>query len=940
MIILVLGVGFFLAYQLTNLGPAGKVSVGLLVAAVMLGGGIRLERNERYRIPARALIGGGWALLYFVAFAMYYVPAAKVLQSQAVDLLLMMAVATAMVWHTLRYDSQVVTGLAFLLGFTTITIHHSAVLSLAAGAILAAGLIAVVLWKRWYELEVLGILAAYLNHLYWLMPIVSQLTPANRHFPEFPMSTTLLALYWAGFRASYLVRKIDEEAQENVSTVAALLNGGLFLAILKYQAAHPEWAFWALLVLGAVELALGQLPNAKRRRMPFIVLTIIGASLMVAAIPFRYSGNSVAVLWLVEGEALFLAGIWAREIVFRRLGMLVTLLVTLQLLIQTPDAYATYNWRLGVSLLVSAATFYFDHLWFGRRKRELFTHELDAGALRVISFFGALALLEAVAVMASDTWMAVGWMTVALLLATFARAVDSDDISLQAIGLAVVGVMRAVYINLETEAAWHGMSLRLLTVGCVAILSYAIAVILRPKRLGDEIAISPAFSWAGSVLVALLCWYELRPVLVATGWAVLGLLLLETGLWFRSRHLRWQSYVALVAAFLRAITSNLDAAGAAGAISPRLYSILPMALILYYAYRRLETSERVSGDEIAGQIAGLFTWMASLLIGLLCWYELRPIAVAVAWAIFGLILFEAGISLKSWHLRFQSYIALAAAFVRMYFVNINAAGAGGEISPRVYTIVPLALIFFYVYVRTAGNEMLQRHGEGAAGMVGAYMGTATLASLAFFELPRIWVAAGWSGMCVLLLAVGWRSARRIFVHQGVALSLPVVWRGISYNLLQTPNLAAGVDQRWATAGSAVLGLCAALGAGFLARRKQEEAPNGAALLFDYRPEQALFFSMVTLLTVMLAFVMRSGMITVSWGLEGVAVFLFALLAGERSFRLCGLGLLLLCVGKILIVDFWSLGLRDKWITLIILGAALMLVSFLYSRYREAIRQYL
>jgi uncharacterized membrane protein len=97
---------------------------------------------------------------------------------------------------------------------------------------------------------------------------------------------------------------------------------------------------------------------------------------------------------------------------------------------------------------------------------------------------------------------------------------------------------------------------------------------------------------------------------------------------------------------------------------------------------------------------------------------------------------------------------------------------------------------------------------------------------------------------------------------------------------------------------------------------------------------------VALLTVLLALEMRHGMVTVSWGVEGVAIFLLALWLGERSFRLSGLGLLLLCVGKILFVDVWGLNPRDRYLTLIVLGGALLLVSFLYTKNREVIRQYL
>jgi uncharacterized membrane protein len=82
------------------------------------------------------------------------------------------------------------------------------------------------------------------------------------------------------------------------------------------------------------------------------------------------------------------------------------------------------------------------------------------------------------------------------------------------------------------------------------------------------------------------------------------------------------------------------------------------------------------------------------------------------------------------------------------------------------------------------------------------------------------------------------------------------------------------------------------------------------------------------------------MITISWGIEGVLIILFALAVKERSFRLAGLGLLLLCVGKVLTMDAWRLEQRDRYITFIIVGVALIAVSSLYIRFRDNIRQYL
>jgi hypothetical protein len=40
------------------------------------------------------------------------------------------------------------------------------------------------------------------------------------------------------------------------------------------------------------------------------------------------------------------------------------------------------------------------------------------------------------------------------------------------------------------------------------------------------------------------------------------------------------------------------------------------------------------------------------------------------------------------------------------------------------------------------------------------------------------------------------------------------------------------------------------------------------------------------------------------------------------------------------VDVWGLNPRDKYLTFIGLGVALLLVSFLYTKNRETLRQYL
>ncbi len=55
------------------LGPAGKIALGYFLSVVLLVLGIIGERNERYRVAGRAVLGGGWALAYFTTYALHNV---------------------------------------------------------------------------------------------------------------------------------------------------------------------------------------------------------------------------------------------------------------------------------------------------------------------------------------------------------------------------------------------------------------------------------------------------------------------------------------------------------------------------------------------------------------------------------------------------------------------------------------------------------------------------------------------------------------------------------------------------------------------------------------------------------------------------------------------------------------------------------------------------
>ncbi len=842
-IILVFGIAFFLAFQLQHLGPAGKVLVGYVVSLALLGGGVWLERNERYKIFARAGIGGGWALTFFTSYAMYHVQAAKVLQSQSTDLVLMLIVAGAMVLHTLRYDSQVVTGLAFLLAFSTVTISNVTMYSLMAGAILALGLVVVVLRRQWYELEIFGILAAYLNHWIWLGKIIEPMGRHKHAFPEFYSSAALILFYWLVFRISYVFRRIADVERERVSTVAALLNTVFALALLKYQSIHPEWAFNALLAMGAIELAFAHVPRLRARRFAYAILATVGTVAIVAAIPFKYSGSNVEVLWLALAQAMLFAGVFAGELIFRRLGYLACVATFGHMIgIQAARVYgarmddAIVRGHYGLALVFAAAVglFYFDAYWVPARWPDLFEKHFEKRMEMYLSVVAAVAGVAGLWIAFPESPTAMTWGLFAMALAFVGERTNTKAIAVEAVAIFALAFLRALIVNMPDDAHWGAVSQRLVTV----------TVLVASMYLGAR-------------------WSRLP--------------------WLFEDHLR---------------------------------------------------------DGVR--------WAASFLGAYMLWYELRPVSVAVGWAVFAVVLLEVGITRHALHFRLQAYTGLGAAFLRLFFVNLSAGGELGTLSPRVYTTVPVIAMLYYAYWRMteADTESLDRDNAWKLPSICAYFGTIALAGLVRFELDPDWIAPAWAILVLLLMAVAFSTKRPVFEHQAILFGFGAMFRGALHNLYERANLPGPPwHSRWLTVGVTAALLFLALIPGFQMRELGSDGENDpkwrkALRALARRPEQVFFFAALLLVTVLLSVEMRKGMVTVSWGLLGVIVFLFALWVKERSYRLAGLTLLLLCVGKILVVDIWGLSASDRYITLIVLGLALLLVSFLYSRHREAIRQYL
>ncbi|MBM3786604.1 MAG: DUF2339 domain-containing protein [Acidobacteria bacterium] len=188
-LILLIGLALFISFALAEFGPAGRIAIGLATSLSLLGAGIGFERKEDFRTLGRALLGGGWAGLYFTAFAAHGVEAARVIESAGTGFVLLLGVSGAMILHSLRYQSQTVTGLAYMAAFLTIALSAATKFSAIAAIPLLASLLAVA-WKYgWQRLAAAGASFAYLAYGFDLAT-----GDKDRYFTTF--GEPFLWIYW------------------------------------------------------------------------------------------------------------------------------------------------------------------------------------------------------------------------------------------------------------------------------------------------------------------------------------------------------------------------------------------------------------------------------------------------------------------------------------------------------------------------------------------------------------------------------------------------------------------------------------------------------------------------------------------------------------------------------------------------------------------------
>lgn len=559
MVALVIGVGFFVKYAIDNnwIGYSARIGLGLVFGLTLMIIGEVLTRREKYAIWARALVGGGIGLTYFMVYAAYHFPDYRDvigigLQTDIV--LLILVVGTAVVL-SLKDKSRGIAVVAFSLGYiTTLLSGEFEMLTLVYGLALTVALVLVVSIRRWPAIGLAGVFAAYIFYLLWGL-----LRDDTLFF-----SSIILFTYFAAFSfQSFVFMRMKESKAMNSTAIVA--NSILFFLLYYYQMDVHFPHITGLLPLGLSVFYLYIYIMSRRMWKEYATIYLyLATAFSIIFVPIQFSGTWIIITWSVLASFLALLSVrlcireleisahFAAAFVFFILFFSDLYKVTPLDLARLSNNY----WLL--SALFVAATFYIISTVLSSNKpiwRYVPEVYLWAGAYIVV-FLIFMALQRQVF-----------WISIALSIFTagyyLAYTRWKTHLLYQSMAFALILLVKLVLVDTTYEWQTPFNYMRLFAFLSAASVFYFITWHMRKNK--DVVKESTYYSMGYSLAAAITLFFyivsELDGFWISAGWGVLALTLMLGGFILVRRDMRIQGIIVFTLTTLKVFlydTRNLE----------------------------------------------------------------------------------------------------------------------------------------------------------------------------------------------------------------------------------------------------------------------------------------------------------------------------------------------------------------------------------------------
>jgi len=923
-VILVTGLAFGanLAYQtlVPKLGPAGKISLLYFASGLLLGAGAWWQRRnvkEALKNYAQVLFAGGLAAVYFTTYAAHYAPPVCVIPSPLLDGVLLFAWAGVIAWIADRRQSEVMALFAVGLAFFTSVITRGGSFTLYSNLLLTITAVVFLVRNRWVGLSFASLVTSYAGYAFWRFLHEDGWRWANPD-EHLWLGASFLAGYWLVFTVATFLSRSEKLSGSRRSAFLTLNNGAYFALFVVTMLQVHTGGFWKFsLGYGVALLSLAALAKNILPAEPLAKNSYLSQGLVLVTLGFitKFAGLQLALLLGAESVVLFVLGSQRRSLVLKCFGAAAAMLATAWCAATAqPFNSSDVLMAVGLGLLLAG-----NAGWALRVESQAGTPGLHLQS----SFFVLLAFASWAMAMWFDT--AEPHLLVALVLAmesaVFYNVVGGQKILVPKIAAYASGASAAIWIpeksaHFDPAGLWTDFG-----VGAILILNawrghWECREI--PRRLRPE---PSAFT-----LLAFACWLTATWLNSTADLLPLALATEAVALTFSIYLLRVPEITFLGQSFL--LLAQLAWLFRFFNDTPPWWNPLAIIAVTMGLSHWWQHQKTLSLLRMVYASASVIFVLAVVAVTLV-W--LHPLLSPPAWLAVTSLLAAAGtgygLATRVWTLAICSQIFLGISACEFLQQRLH------EKPEWYFPLAPLAVLAALSFAtitwlaRKPASSLAVRQPLLQVAMVYRWLALAMSLLWIWDYLPehhRVWA---YTLAAATLFALGvWRDSREALVATAVCMvaALTLLWLREDLVMdIYWPNLlsllALLVMQRILRGQSARLLLA--------------ENIHGSIILLAG-------VSLWRFLSCWTAQVASGFSVTLTWAAFAVGMFAAGILLHERFLRWFGLSVLAAAVGRVVLVDVWKEQTGYRVLTFLALGAALLVVGFIYNKFQEKIRPWM
>ena len=350
--ILVLAIGFFVKYAIDQdwVGPVGRVSIGILCGAILIG--IAHKMRNSYKSFSSVLAGGGLAVFYFTITLAYH---QFHLFGQTTAFIIMIVITAFAVALSILYNKQELAIIALLGGFLA-----PFLVSNGSGnyktlftylIVLNVGLVTIAYNKAWRLLNFLSFFFTIVLFGGWLVSL-----GYNEAQQTFTNAFLFATIFYLLFFAINVAHNIREKKKFIASDFGILLaNTALYFGVgiyclHKMNAEEFKGLFSAS--MGVFNLIATYFLFRKQKVDTNILYLLMGITLTFISItaPLQLNGNNITLFWASEAVLLYWLFTKSNLKIIQYSSVIIWVLMMISLLMDWMQVYSSYNAALNIIL--------------------------------------------------------------------------------------------------------------------------------------------------------------------------------------------------------------------------------------------------------------------------------------------------------------------------------------------------------------------------------------------------------------------------------------------------------------------------------------------------------------------------------------------------------------------------------------------------------------